>query len=266
MRVALAVPRRKRCVIVMYDSLNRHFLPPYGYDWVHAPNFERLAGHSAPVPEQLRRQHALHARPARAAHRALQLPAPQLGAAGAVRRLDAGDPGRQRRLHPPGQRPLPLLGGRRRHLSHALHHLGARPRPGRRPLEGRRRLRIRSSPGRWPEQQGLRFQRQDWINRQYMRPGRPPAPARTFSHGLEFSTATTTPTTGSCRSRPSTRTSRSSPTASTRTSTRTTTTAPTSTGRPTARSRRRPSRSSTCAANTPRCSACATPTWARSST
>lgn len=31
----------------MFDSLNRRYLPPYGCDWVHAPNFERLAKHSA---------------------------------------------------------------------------------------------------------------------------------------------------------------------------------------------------------------------------
>ena len=30
--------------MVMFDSLNRHMLPPYGCDWVHAPNFQRLAG------------------------------------------------------------------------------------------------------------------------------------------------------------------------------------------------------------------------------
>jgi arylsulfatase A-like enzyme len=29
--------------MVMYDSLNRHMLPPYGCEWVQAPNFERLA-------------------------------------------------------------------------------------------------------------------------------------------------------------------------------------------------------------------------------
>jgi arylsulfatase A-like enzyme len=34
-------------IMIMYDSLNRHFLPPYGCDWVHAPNFERLAKRSA---------------------------------------------------------------------------------------------------------------------------------------------------------------------------------------------------------------------------
>ena len=30
----------------MFDSLNRRSLPPYGCDWVHAPNFKRLAEHS----------------------------------------------------------------------------------------------------------------------------------------------------------------------------------------------------------------------------
>ena len=29
--------------MLMFDSLNRHMLPPYGCDWVHAPNFKRLA-------------------------------------------------------------------------------------------------------------------------------------------------------------------------------------------------------------------------------
>ncbi len=32
-----------KAVIVMYDTLNRHFLPSYGNDWVKAPNFQRLA-------------------------------------------------------------------------------------------------------------------------------------------------------------------------------------------------------------------------------
>jgi len=32
-----------RAIMVMYDTLNRHFLPPYGNDWVKAPNFKRLA-------------------------------------------------------------------------------------------------------------------------------------------------------------------------------------------------------------------------------
>ena len=32
-----------KAIMVMFDSLNRHMLPPYGCDWIHAPNFERLA-------------------------------------------------------------------------------------------------------------------------------------------------------------------------------------------------------------------------------
>jgi len=32
-----------KAVMVMFDSLNRHMLPPYGCDWVIAPNFQRLA-------------------------------------------------------------------------------------------------------------------------------------------------------------------------------------------------------------------------------
>jgi arylsulfatase A-like enzyme len=36
-----------KAIMVMFDSLNRHMLPPYGCDWVHAPNFERLAKKTA---------------------------------------------------------------------------------------------------------------------------------------------------------------------------------------------------------------------------
>lgn len=32
-----------RVIMVMFDSLNRHYLPPYGCDWTIAPNFSRLA-------------------------------------------------------------------------------------------------------------------------------------------------------------------------------------------------------------------------------
>jgi len=35
-----------KAILVMFDSLNRRMLPPYGCDWVHAPNFSRLAQHS----------------------------------------------------------------------------------------------------------------------------------------------------------------------------------------------------------------------------
>ena len=35
-----------KAIMVMFDSLNRHMLPPYGCEWAHAPNFERLAQRS----------------------------------------------------------------------------------------------------------------------------------------------------------------------------------------------------------------------------
>ncbi|MBD2872767.1 sulfatase [Paenibacillus arenilitoris] len=31
-----------KAIMLMFDTLNRHMLPPYGCDWVHAPNFKRL--------------------------------------------------------------------------------------------------------------------------------------------------------------------------------------------------------------------------------
>lgn len=35
-----------KAIMVMFDSLNRRMLPPYGCEWIHAPNFERLAARS----------------------------------------------------------------------------------------------------------------------------------------------------------------------------------------------------------------------------
>ena len=35
-----------KTILIMFDSLNRRMLPPYGCDWVHAPNFARLAEHT----------------------------------------------------------------------------------------------------------------------------------------------------------------------------------------------------------------------------
>ncbi len=36
-----------KAIMIMFDSLNRRMLPPYGCEWVHAPNFARLASRSA---------------------------------------------------------------------------------------------------------------------------------------------------------------------------------------------------------------------------
>lgn len=36
-----------KAIMLMFDSLNRHMLPSYGCEWVHAPNFQRLATRTA---------------------------------------------------------------------------------------------------------------------------------------------------------------------------------------------------------------------------
>ena len=33
-----------KAIFILFDSLNRSYLPPYGNEWIIAPNFERLAG------------------------------------------------------------------------------------------------------------------------------------------------------------------------------------------------------------------------------
>ncbi len=35
-----------KAIMIMFDSLNRRYLPPYGCEEIHAPNFQRLAEHS----------------------------------------------------------------------------------------------------------------------------------------------------------------------------------------------------------------------------
>lgn len=35
-----------KAILLMFDTLSRHMLPPYGCNWVHAPNFARLAERS----------------------------------------------------------------------------------------------------------------------------------------------------------------------------------------------------------------------------
>ena len=36
-----------KAILLMFDTLNRRMLPPFGNDWVHAPNFQRLAERTA---------------------------------------------------------------------------------------------------------------------------------------------------------------------------------------------------------------------------
>ena len=38
--------KRKRCVVVMYDTLCRHFMPTYGNDWINTPRLNELSDES----------------------------------------------------------------------------------------------------------------------------------------------------------------------------------------------------------------------------
>ena len=167
--------------MVMFDSLNRHLLPPYGCDWTLAPNFARLARRAATFERSLHLLHAVHAGAARLPHRAAQLPARPVGTAGAVRRLGTRAAGPRRGLHPLGVGPLPLLGGWRRHLPQPLLVVG---------ISSAARRAIPSS-ARWPSRSGPahvnpRERRSDWVNRQHVRADRQFSQSRTFAAAQQF--------------------------------------------------------------------------------
>ena len=64
-----------KAIMLMFDSLNRHMLPPYGAGGVHAPNFTRLAERCVTFDNcYVGSMPCIPAR--RAAHGPLQLPAP----------------------------------------------------------------------------------------------------------------------------------------------------------------------------------------------
>ena len=79
--------RLVKLVFVLFDSLNRLALGPYGGTRLATPNFDAAGAARADLRRPLCRQPALHAGAARHADRAPQLPAPQLGPARAVRQL-----------------------------------------------------------------------------------------------------------------------------------------------------------------------------------
>ena len=127
-----------RAIIVMFDTLNRHMLPPYGRDWSHAPNFARLAPravtfdncYAGSMPCMPARRE-MHTGRHNFLHRSW----------GPLEPFDDSMPELLKRAGVYTHlvsRPPALLGGRRRDLPHPLHHLGVLPRAGRRPVEGRR--------------------------------------------------------------------------------------------------------------------------------
>ena len=248
-----------KAIMVMFDTLNRHMLPPYGCDWTHAPNFARLAERTVTFDNCY-----VGSMPCMPARRELHT-------------------GRYNFLHrswgplEPFDDSMPELlseNGIYTHLStdhlHYFEDGGAsyhtrydswdyhRGQEGdawigqvEDPAEPESLNRIRMRP------EGLRRNdhklRQDWINREFMDSEEKQPQAKTFGAGLEFCAATRGRTAGSCKLRPSTRTSLSSRNRSTRTYTRTSTAGSILTGLPTDGLRNRRRWCGTCATSTPRC-------------
>ena len=43
-----------KAIMIMYDSLNRHMLAPYGCNWTHTENFKRLSKVTARSSKRLK--------------------------------------------------------------------------------------------------------------------------------------------------------------------------------------------------------------------
>jgi len=128
-----------KAIMMMFDSLNRHFVPCYGNTWVQAPNFQRLAERSVVFDNAY-----VGSMPCMPARRELHT-----GRLNFLHRswgpLEPFDDSLPEILRHHGIY-CPLLGGWRRHLSPALFDLGEHTRAGRRPLEGPRGRDQRPQP------------------------------------------------------------------------------------------------------------------------
>ncbi|MGI8768772.1 MAG: sulfatase-like hydrolase/transferase [Propionibacteriaceae bacterium] len=122
-----------KAIMVMFDSLNRHLLPPYGPTFVHAPNFQRLAERTATFDNCyagsmpcLPARRELHTGRYNFLHRSwgplepFDDSVPELLRTAGVHSHLTSD------LGPPA-----LLGGRRCDLPPQVQHLGVLPWPGR---------------------------------------------------------------------------------------------------------------------------------------
>ncbi len=205
-----------KTVFVLFNSLNRHLLGAYGGRRIPTPNFDRLAARGLTFD-----RHYVGSLPCMPARRdmltgRLYFPASQLGTARAVRQRHAAAAAREGRLQPSHHRPLPLLGGRRRHLPQPLQLLRIRPRPGGRSLEGDGAAAL-GAAARDVSRAAVHYRAPQILLRRTSSTANSSRRKRIFRRcsasptASTSSTATATPTTGCCRSKPSIRTSRSTP-------------------------------------------------------
>ena len=179
---------RKRCVVVMYDTLCRHFIPTYGNEWVKAPNFERLAKRSVQFQNfyvgsmpcmPARRE--MHTGRYNFLHRSW----------GPLEPFDDSMPSILNRNGVHSHKVTDHLhywedGGATYHQRYTTFDL-VRGQEGDKWIGDVEKFRDPNfGSDRWPEQQRLRFQKQDNINREHMDRAELQPQYKTFDLGLEF--------------------------------------------------------------------------------
>ena len=204
-----------RAVMVMFDSLNRHMLPPYGCDWTHAPNFQRLAERTVIFD--------ICSMPCMPARRDLHTGRPNFlhRSWGPLEPFDDSVP---RMLREQGVSSHLIsdhlhyweTGGATYHTQYTTwqFHRGQEGDPWMGQVAEAPPV---SSAGQ--NSGKSQWNNQDRVNRAFMRSEKEQRSQRPSKPAWTSCAATMRKTTGSCRSRPSIRTSRSSPNDTTRTST-----------------------------------------------
>ncbi|MBP8297657.1 MAG: sulfatase [Burkholderiales bacterium] len=184
----MTIQNRRRCVVVMYDTLCRHFLPSYGNEWVKAPNFQRLAQRSVQF-----QNFYVGSMPCMPARREMHT-----GRYNFLHRswgpLEPFDDSMPAILDSHGVHSHKVTdhhhywedGGATYHQRYTTFDL-VRGQEGDKWIGDVEALRDPAfGVGRWPEQQGMKFQKQDNINRQHMGRAELQPQHKTFSLGLEF--------------------------------------------------------------------------------
>ncbi len=180
--------KRKRCVVVMYDTLCRHFMPSYGNEWIKAPNFERLAKRSVQF-----QNFYVGSMPCMPARREMHT-----GRYNFLHRswgpLEPFDDSMPAILDQHGVHSHKVTdhhhywedGGATYHQRYTTFDL-VRGQEGDKWIGDVAKLRDANyGADRWPEQQRLKFQKQDNINREHMTRAEQQPQHRTFDLGLEF--------------------------------------------------------------------------------
>jgi len=180
--------KRKRVVVVMYDTLCRHFLPTYGNEWIIAPNFKRLASRSVQF-----QNFYVGSMPCMPARREMHT-----GRYNFLHRawgpLEPFDDSMPQALHASGVHSHKVTdhhhywedGGATYHQRYTTFDL-VRGQEGDKWIGDVDKLKNPEyGKGGWPENEALPMRRQDKINREHIKSSQEMPQHKTFSLGLDF--------------------------------------------------------------------------------